>query len=77
MMSPNPQWSFLFLWLYCHPDYDEDVAGDPEEMFRERETALGIHQAHWLPFLDMLVLFRPEMIELSQFINSINNTHYE
>jgi len=64
MISPSPQWSYRFLQWYCHPEYVEDVAGDLEEMFREREVQVGLHKARWLLLRDALVLCRPEMMDL-------------
>jgi len=72
MISPNPHWSFRFLRWYCHPAYEEDVAGDLEEMFRERQEYLSFHKTRWMLFRDVLVLCRPEMIGLPHFTTLIN-----
>ncbi len=61
----------LFRW-YCHPDYYADIKGDLEEIYQDNLTAYPA-SAKWKYFMDVLLLFRPELLK-PFFKNSILNT---
>ncbi len=74
MIAPKPQWSLRLLRWYCHPDFEEDISGDLEELFQQRQQQVGQYKARWLLLRDVLVLCRPEIIGLPHFTYPTNHT---
>jgi putative ABC transport system permease protein len=62
----------LFRW-FCDPDFFDDIAGDLEELYRDRLEVKSYLAAEWLYLLDVIFLFRPSLIrKIGQ--NSIFNS---
>ena len=51
----------LFRW-FCKPEYHLDIEGDLIEHFESNLKDRGLKQAQFLLFIDVLLLFRPEII---------------
>ena len=62
----------LFRW-FCHPDFREEIEGDLVEQFHANVARDGIRQARRRFALDVLLLFRPEIIGRMNLF-SIQNT---
>lgn len=58
-----PKLPLRFFRWFCHPDYREDIEGDLLERFEERLSEQGFSKARWLFALDVIRLFRPEIIK--------------
>lgn len=59
-----PKYALRFFRWFCHPDFVEDIEGDLMERFEKRTKE---HKAaRWLFILDVLRLFRPELIKDSK-----------
>lgn len=61
--NPNPPRILLqvFRW-FCHPDFQEEIEGDLLEQFHLNVEEYGLNQAKWHFVLDVLLLFRPEIM---------------
>lgn len=61
--NPNPPRIMLqvFRW-FCHPDFQEEIEGDLLEQFQLNVEEYGLNQAKWHFVLDVLLLFRPEIM---------------
>jgi putative ABC transport system permease protein len=61
MNKTPPKWPLRFFHWFCHPDYVEDIEGDLLERFEKRKE-IG-KSAQWFFAIDVLRLFRPEIIK--------------
>ncbi len=57
-----PKLPLRFFRWFCHPDYVEDLEGDLIERFEGRATEKTPSSAKWQFTIDVLRLFRPEII---------------
>ncbi|MEM7108693.1 MAG: ABC transporter permease [Bacteroidota bacterium] len=71
--TPSNFWLRFFRW-YCHPEYVEDLEGDLVERFENRAAKKGIRKAKWGLTLDVIKLFRPEIIKPLEGYKTLN--HY-
>lgn len=81
-MNAKPPLPLRLLRLYCHPDYLADVEGDLLELYQRRVDTLGLKQARWRLWLDVILLFRPGMIRplrpaLTLALSATNNATME
>lgn len=74
-MTRLPPKRFLrfFRW-YCHPDLVDFIEGDLIEEYQERIRELGKRKADRKFIIDVLLLFRPEIIRPIKGLNLINPT---
>ncbi|MEO9869607.1 FtsX-like permease family protein [Ekhidna sp.] len=66
MNKTPPKYPLRFFRWFCHPDYVEDIEGDLLERFEKRPS-------RWLFTLDVLRLFRPEIIKPVSGMQKLNN----
>ena len=72
-LSSPPRFARRLLAWFCKPELLEDVEGDIAELFAERLEA-NHTKAKALYFLDVLLLFRPEIIKSIELKNGLINT---
>ncbi|MEM6631587.1 MAG: FtsX-like permease family protein [Bacteroidota bacterium] len=65
--APLPEFLLRLLKWFCKPEYHKDIEGDLLELFDRRVEKVGQKKAKWLLFRDILLLFRPGIIQLSIF----------
>lgn len=63
----------FFRW-FCHRDLRKYVEGDLIELYQERSLSRGKTIANWKFLIDVLLLFRPGIIDFAKDFYSKNNT---
>lgn len=71
-----PQWATRFFRWFCHGDIVDDILGDLNELFDERISTHTPFFARRKFVLDVLLLFRPEIIKHFQFPHYSFNQFY-
>ncbi len=69
ILPAPPHWATRLLHGFCAPHRLEEIESDLEELFYQRVTSVGIHQARWRYIRDVLSLIQP-------FIIKRNSVHY-
>jgi putative ABC transport system permease protein len=62
----------FFRW-YCHPKMQDYIEGDLMEVYERRKAESGKRKADFLFIVDVLLLFRPEIIKSSSEVNYLSN----
>ena len=57
-----PRWATRLLYWFCAPHRVEEMAGDLDELFRQRIGSVGLREARWRYGQDVLSLMRPSFI---------------
>jgi putative ABC transport system permease protein len=73
MNKQPPKLALRFFRWFCHPKYVEDIEGDLLERFESRVIERGSNKARWLFSLDVIRLFRPEIIKPIGGTNRMNH----
>ncbi len=68
-----PKLIMAFFRWFCHKDLRKYVEGDLIELYRDRLLNRGRIVANWRFFIDVLLLFRPGIIDFAKDIYSNNN----
>ncbi|MEM1134298.1 MAG: ABC transporter permease [Bacteroidota bacterium] len=75
-IAPSPPRLFLrFFYWFCHPSLHVYIEGDLLELYQERVETLGKRKADKRFAIDVLLLFRPNIIKPLQGFNTL--THYD
>ncbi len=78
MAKPNKYILRFFRW-YCKPAYHADIEGDLLELFQKRYKAQGARHANRRLLKDVLLLFRPGIINNALPVKNSHTTmlkHY-
>lgn len=73
MKQPPPQFALRFFRWFCRRDIAIYIEGDLVELYHERVSTTGQRIANVRFIIDVLLLFRPSMIQNAEGINKLNN----
>ncbi|MEQ6122116.1 ABC transporter permease [Reichenbachiella sp. MALMAid0571] len=72
MKPQDSSFAIRFLRWFCHPDLLEDIEGDLNELYEKKVEEKGITTAKWFYFLEVVKLFRSEIIKNGEAYNRLN-----
>jgi len=67
-----PRFILRFFKWFCHPDLHTYIEGDLMEIYKERVEVKGKMKADWRFMLDVLLLFRPDIIRPFEGYHQLN-----
>ena len=74
MKSRDSSWILRFFRWFCDPDLHAYIEGDLLELYEERKQDLGAKKAKRLLFVDVLLLFRPDIIRSFHAGTNLSNS---